>query len=122
MDPDAVAKAFVEHYYKTFDSNRAALAGLYKDSSLLTFEGEKILGAANITAKLVSLPFQQCQHNIATVDCQPSGPSGGMIVFVSGTILTSPTEHPLRFSQVFHLMPIEATFFVQNDMFRLNYG
>ncbi|GJN15632.1 hypothetical protein PR202_gb02565 [Eleusine coracana subsp. coracana] len=90
MDPDAVARAFVEHYYATFDTNRAALATLYQDGSMLTFEGDKILGTTHITNKLTSLPFQQCQHTIATVDCQPSGPQGGMLVFVSGSIRTSP--------------------------------
>ncbi|XP_013623082.1 nuclear transport factor 2A isoform X1 [Brassica napus] len=83
MDPDAVAKAFVEHYYTTFDANRAGLVSLYQEGSMLTFEGQKIQGSQNIVAKLTSLPFQQCKHNITTVDCQPSGPAGGMLVFVS---------------------------------------
>lgn len=50
---------------------------------MLSFEGEKIQGAQNISNKLSSLPFQQCKHDISTVDCQPSGPAGGMMVFVS---------------------------------------
>uniref|UniRef100_M8AVF3 Nuclear transport factor 2 n=1 Tax=Aegilops tauschii TaxID=37682 RepID=M8AVF3_AEGTA len=100
MDPDSVSKAFVQHYYQTFDSNRAALVGLYQDGSMLTFEGEKFGGPAAIAGKLGSLPFQQCQHKIDTVDCQPSGPQGGVLVFVSGTITTGPGEHPLKFSQI----------------------
>lgn len=102
MDPDALSKAFVEHYYSTFDANRAALAGLYQEASMLTFEGQKIQGAQNITDKLAGLPFQQCQHQITTVDCQPSGPAGGMIVFVSGNLLLAGEQHPLKFSQVFY--------------------
>ena len=39
---------------------------------MLTFEGQKIQGSQNIVAKLTTLPFQQCKHNITTVDCQPS--------------------------------------------------
>ncbi|KAL7241011.1 hypothetical protein ACSBR2_006602 [Camellia fascicularis] len=62
MDPDTVAKDFVEHYYSTFDANRAGLANLYQESSMLTFEGQKIQGSQTIVAKLTSLPFQQCQH------------------------------------------------------------
>uniref|UniRef100_A0A804NP46 NTF2 domain-containing protein n=1 Tax=Zea mays TaxID=4577 RepID=A0A804NP46_MAIZE len=108
MDPDAVAKAFVEHYYRTFDTNRAALVGLYQETSMLTFEGQKFQGPSAIAGKLGSLPFQACEHQIVTVDCQPSGPQGGMLVFVSGSIRTGPEEHPIKFSQ--------------NDMFRLNYG
>jgi len=100
MDPDAVAKAFVEHYYRTFDTNRAALVSLYQDTSMLTFEGQKLQGPAAIAGKLGSLPFQHCEHQIVTVDCQPSGPQGGMLVFVSGSIRTAPDEHPMKFSQV----------------------
>ncbi|XP_010926830.1 nuclear transport factor 2B isoform X2 [Elaeis guineensis] len=123
MDPDAVAKAFVEHYYRTFDSNRAGLANLYQDGSMLTFEGAKTQGAQAIAAKLASLPFQQCMHNISTVDCQPSGPAGGMVVFVSGSLQLAGEQHPLKFSQMFHLMPTpQGSFYVLNDIFRLNYA
>lgn len=100
MDPDSVSKAFVEHYYTTFDANRAGLAGLYQDVSMLTFEGQKIMGSQNIVAKLTSLPFQQCKHHISTVDCQPSGPAGGMLVFVSGNLQLAGEQHALKFSQV----------------------
>ncbi|WZZ10531.1 hypothetical protein YC2023_096452 [Brassica napus] len=103
MDPDAVAKAFVEHYYTTFDANRAGLVSLYQEGSMLTFEGQKIQGSQNIVAKLTSLPFQQCKHNITTVDCQPSGPAGGMLVFVSGNLQLAGEQHALKFSQVWHL-------------------
>ncbi|KAK1436627.1 hypothetical protein QVD17_02409 [Tagetes erecta] len=122
MDPDTVAKAFVDHYYSTFDTNRATLATLYQDTSMLTFEGQKILGSANIVAKLTTLPFQQCKHMITTVDCQPSGPSGGMLVFVSGNLQISGEQHALKFSQMFHLMPTLSSFYVLNDIFRLNYA
>lgn len=123
MDPDSLSKAFVDHYYSTFDTNRASLSSLYQDESMLTFEGEKIKGAVNIVTKLTSLPFQQCKHNITTVDCQPSGPAGGMLVFVSGTMQLAGEEHLLKFSQMFHLMPTQqGSFYVFNDIFRLNYA
>nr|ACG33145.1 nuclear transport factor 2 [Zea mays] len=89
---------------------------------MLTFEGQKFQGPSAIAGKLGSLPFQACEHQIVTVDCQPSGPQGGMLVFVSGSIRTGPEEHPIKFSQAFHLLPAAGSFFVQNDMFRLNYG
>ncbi|KAE8698976.1 Nuclear transport factor 2 [Hibiscus syriacus] len=122
MDPDAVAKAFVDHYYSTFDANRAGLGNLYQEGSMLTFEGQKIQGSQSIVAKLTSLPFQQCKHNITTVDCQPSG-AGGVLVFVSGTLQLSGEQHALKFSQMFHLMPTpQGSFYVLNDIFRLNYA
>ncbi|KAI4348322.1 hypothetical protein L6164_009057 [Bauhinia variegata] len=124
MDPDAVAKAFVEHYYSTFDTNRVSLANLYQDNSMLTFEGQKIQGTQNIVAKLTSLPFQRCKHVITTVDCQPSAPTGGgMVVFVSGNLQLADEQHALKFSQMFHLMPTpQGSFYVLNDIFRLNYA
>ncbi|PSS28594.1 Nuclear transport factor 2 like [Actinidia chinensis var. chinensis] len=70
MDPDAVVKAFVEHYYTTFDSIREGLANLYQELSMLTFEGQNTQGSQSIVAKLTSLPFQKCQHAITAVDCQ----------------------------------------------------
>jgi hypothetical protein len=122
MDPDSLSKAFVEHYYTQFDTNRAALVGLYQEGSMLSFEGEKIQGAQAISNKLNSLGFQQCKHNISTVDCQPSGPAGGMLVFVSGSLQLPGEEHLLKFSQMFHLIPNQGSFYVFNDIFRLNYA
>ena len=100
MDPDALAKAFVEHYYSTFDTNRNNLANLYQEGSMLSFEGQKIQGSHNIVAKLTSLPFQQCQHSITTVDSQPSGVNAAMLVFVSGNLQLAGEQHALKFSQV----------------------
>ncbi|PHU25597.1 Nuclear transport factor 2 [Capsicum chinense] len=123
MDPDAVAKAFVEHYYSTFDTNRVGLANLYQESSMLHFEGQKYQGTQSIAGKLTGLPFQQCKHQINTVDCQPSGPAGGMLVFVSGNLSLPGEQHALKFSQMFHLIPTgQGSFYVQNDIFRLNYA
>ncbi|KAI3976031.1 hypothetical protein MKX01_035975 [Papaver californicum] len=122
MDPETVSKAFVEHYYTTFDANRGNLGSLYQETSMLTFEGQQIQGSQNIVAKLNSLPFQQCKHTITTVDCQPSGPLGGMLVFVSGSLQLAGEQHALKFSQMFHLMPAQNSFYVLNDIFRLNYA
>ncbi|CAA6668352.1 unnamed protein product [Spirodela intermedia] len=104
MDPDAVAKAFVEHYYRTFDNNRADLGNLYQDGSMLTFEGAKTQGSQAIVAKLTSLPFQQCLHNI----------------FRGAACLSSLAA--LSSSPMFQLIPTpQGSFYVLNDIFRLNY-
>jgi len=120
-DPDAVAKAFTDHYYNTFDTNRAGLAPLYQDQAFLSFEGQKVQGTANIIQKLTSLPFQQCQHRVSSLDAQPSV-SQGIIIFVTGQILTQGESNPLKFSQIFHLAPVGGSFVITNDLFRLNYG
>ncbi|KAH9327530.1 hypothetical protein KI387_007708, partial [Taxus chinensis] len=97
---EAVAKAFVDHYYHLFDNSRGSLVSLYDETnSMLSFEGQKIQGATNILLKLTSLPFDQCKHNISTIDCQHSGPANGILVFVSGNLQLPGEDHPLRFSQ-----------------------
>ncbi|KAJ1254615.1 hypothetical protein BS78_03G301500 [Paspalum vaginatum] len=121
-DCDAVARAFVEYYYRTFDADRAAL---YGRTSVLSFEGHAVAGAEGIAQKLAQLPFERCRHSVCTVDCQPSPAfPGGILVFVSGNLQLAGEEHQLRFSQMFQLVPSEqgTSFFVQNDIFRLNYG
>ncbi|KAG7675015.1 putative Nuclear transport factor 2B [Nannochloris sp. 'desiccata'] len=117
-DPDA---AFTDHYYNTFDTNRAGLQSLYQEQSMLTFEGQKYMGPAQVMQKLTSLPFQACQHRVSSLDAQPSM-SGGILVFVTGQLLPEGETNPLKFSQTFHLVPVGGSFVVSNDLFRLNYG
>lgn len=81
-------QAFTDHYYNTFDTNRPALAGLYQEQSMLTFEGQKFAGQGAITQKLTSLPFQQCQHRVVSLDAQPSV-SQGVNIFVTGQLIVS---------------------------------
>ncbi|XP_042504614.1 nuclear transport factor 2B-like [Macadamia integrifolia] len=120
---ELVGKAFVDHYYQLFDTNRANLPSLYHPTSMLSFEGQKIQGVEEIARKLTQLPFDHCLHTISTIDSQPSSLPGGIIVFVSGNLQLQGEEHHLRFSQMFHLVPTpEGSFVVQNDIFRLNYG
>merc|ERR1711916_3635 len=124
-DFENVAKAFTTHYYNTFDQNRAALSALYNDSSMMSFEGHKIMGKTNIHAKLTEgLNFQRSRHRLQTVDAHPS-PNNGVLVSVGGEILVDDEEKPLRFSQVFNLQPIpgqQGGFFILSDLFRLHYG
>jgi hypothetical protein len=119
-DPDAVAKAFTDHYYNVFATNRPALASLYQDQSMMTFEGEKFAGGA-ITQKLTSLPFQQCQHRVVSLDAQPSV-SQGINIFVTGQLITEGESQPLKFSQFFHLAHVGGSYVITNEFFRLNYG
>lgn len=120
-DPDAVGSAFISYYYQLFEGNRQSLAPLYQDASMLTFEGLKFAGTQQIVGKLAALPFGACKVHVSSKDFQPSV-SGGIMVFVTGNLMTEGQDHPLKFSQVFHLMPFNNSFVVTNDMFRLNYA
>ncbi|KAH9057532.1 nuclear transport factor 2 [Lactarius vividus] len=111
-DINAIAKQFTEFYYNTFDSNRANLAPLYRDTSMLTFEGTQIQGTSSIIEKLTSLPFAKVLHKVTTLDAQP----------VTGLLVVDDSPNPLQFSQVFQLIPDGGSYYVFNDVFRLNYG
>ncbi|KAI0747602.1 nuclear transport factor 2 [Daedaleopsis nitida] len=122
-DINAIAKQFTDFYYTTFDTNRVGLQSLYRDVSMLSWEGTPILGASAISEKLTSLPFEKVQHQVTTLDAQPSSPSvASLIVSVTGMLLIDDNVHPLQFSQIFHLIPDGGSYYVYNDIFRLNYG
>ncbi|KAJ6546975.1 nuclear transport factor 2 [Mycena capillaripes] len=120
---DGVAGQFVDFYYATFDSNRKNLEPLYRDASMLTFEGDPILGATAIVQKLASLPFQKVQHKVTTKDAQPSSENeASLLVSVTGLLVVDDSPNPLQFSQIFHLKPEGGSYYVFNDIFRLNYA
>merc|ERR1712216_693728 len=83
---DAVGQAFITYYYQVFDNDRSQLGSLYKDEvSMLNFEHNpgrpgQFKGTAQILEKLQNLPFQKVQHQVVTIDCQPTpgrGCAGG---------------------------------------------
>ncbi|KAG6850422.1 Nuclear transport factor 2 [Arthromyces matolae] len=122
-DINAIAKQFTDFYYNTFDTNRADLAPLYRDTSMLTWEGSPIQGASGIVEKLSSLPFSKVVHKVVTLDAQPSSPSiASLIVSVTGLLMVDAGENALQFSQIFQLIPDGSSYYVYNDIFRLNYG
>ncbi|KAI8875697.1 nuclear transport factor 2 [Backusella circina FSU 941] len=122
-DINSVAKAFTDFYYQTFDATRQQLTPLYREQSMLTFEGQQFVGASNIVEKLVSLPFQKVQHRVSTTDAQPGAPgSGAIIVAVTGALLIDEEQNPQMFSQTFHLIPENNSYWVYNDIFRLCYA
>ncbi|KAI8148915.1 nuclear transport factor 2 [Fennellomyces sp. T-0311] len=121
-DFNEVSKAFVKFYYDTFDSNRASLLPLYRDPSMLTFEGQQFRGAQAIVEKLASLPFSKVAHRVSTIDAQPSFNDGAILVSVTGQLLVDEEQNPQMFSQAFHLVPDNGQYWVYNDIFRLNYA
>lgn len=122
FDYASLAQQFVQVYYQQFETARANLASLYRDSSMMTFETNQVQGSQAIVEKLTTLPFQKVQHEIATLDAQPGTPGNrDVIVMVTGRLLIDNEQTPQRYSQVFHLVPEGETYFVYNDIFRLVY-
>ncbi|ANB13558.1 Ntf2p [Sugiyamaella lignohabitans] len=89
---------------------------------MLTFETTQVQGVKAIIEKLTSLPFQKVLHNISSLDAQPASPNGDVIVMVTGALIVDDESTTQRYSQVFHLIPEGGSYFVFNDIFRLNYG
>lgn len=122
-DINQVADQFVKYYYQTFTSNRANLVSLYDATSMLSFEGEQFQGPEAIAGKLSSLPLFKVEPQIDTMDTQMSNPSAGSIlVFITGRMIIDDESNPQRFSQTFNLYPSNNSFFIFNEIFRLNYG
>ncbi|EKM83103.1 hypothetical protein AGABI1DRAFT_125583 [Agaricus bisporus var. burnettii JB137-S8] len=116
-----LAAQFTQFYYPTFAANRAGLAALYRDDSKLTWEGGQVVGQAAIVEKLTTLPFQKVEHKVLTTDMQPME-NNNLIIVVTGLLVVDDSQNPLQFSQAFVLKQVEQSFYVQNDVFRLNYG
>ncbi|EEU47298.1 uncharacterized protein NECHADRAFT_67151 [Fusarium vanettenii 77-13-4] len=120
---EEVAKQFIEFYYNTFDSDRKALAALYRPESMLTFESASVLGAEPIIEKLTSLPFEKVKHQVNTLDAQPSNGEGGIIILITGALLVDEEQRPMNFSQSFQLArDAGGNYFVYNDIFKLVFG
>ncbi|KAK4493763.1 hypothetical protein PRZ48_014948 [Zasmidium cellare] len=120
-DFEGIAKQFVQFYYQTFDQNRQQLASLYREDSMLTFEQSPTQGVGAIVTKLTELPFQKVEHQVSTLDAQPSNTSGGILVVVSGALLVDEERRPMSYTQTFQLLPADGSYYVFNDIFRLVY-
>ncbi|KAG7086514.1 Nuclear transport factor 2 [Marasmius oreades] len=122
-DINAIAKQFTDFYYTTFDTDRSSLGSLYREASMLSWEGQPVQSSAKIVEKLITLPFAKVQHKVLTIDAQPSSPTvASLICSVTGLLLVDDSPNPLQFSQIFHLIPDGQSYYVYNDIFRLNYG
>ena len=58
------------------------------------------------------------QHKVDTRDAQPTGDGQSLVVLVTGMLLVDDGQNPLKFSQLFTLLPEGGSFYVFNDVFR----
>eukprot|EP00727_Mastigamoeba_balamuthi_P005724 m51a1_g1771 putative nuclear transport factor 2-like (123) ;mRNA; r:316174-317052 len=118
---EALGKAFVQHYYNAFGSNRASLASLYRPESMLTFENDRVMGAQNIVAKLSSLP--NFAPSVLTFDVQPSANNQGALVFLTCNLKFE--NNVMKYCEVFNVVPIPGapgqSFFILNHQFRIQH-
>eukprot|EP01083_Nonionella_stella_P183779 665000_1 len=121
LDIQAIGSGFVNTYYDLFGNDRSKLEIYYRDPSCLSYEGQGYQGTKKIMNKLRNLPIKSIQHNSKTIDVQPSG-CGGLMIFVTGDLTLDNIKNPVKFSQSFHIVPINAStskFWIHNDIFRL---
>merc|ERR1719251_862525 len=104
MSAQDIATHFVKHYFGLFDGgNRAQLGSLYRDQSMLSFEGEAFKGVQQIINKLTNLKFQKSQHSVNNMLVQDTG-DGGMMILVIGSIKVDDSPNSIKFSQNFLIM------------------
>ncbi|CCW63575.1 unnamed protein product [Phytomonas sp. EM1] len=118
MSFQEVGAQFVQHYYAFFSTQRAQLAGVYRASTLLTWQSEQLQGVEAITARFANLGFTEAQFKTDSVDCQPSL-SGGVLVVVNGEVALKDERHPLKFNDVFHLAQDNGQWYVSNQIFNI---
>lgn len=116
-----IGETFVKQYYLIFDGEREGREKLvnfyHAELSLMSFEGVQVQGAAAILDKIKTLSFNKIARAITTVDCQPTF-DGGVLVNILGQLKMD--EDPVHaFAQTFVLKPMNDSFFIQHDSFRL---
>ncbi|CAF0812586.1 unnamed protein product [Didymodactylos carnosus] len=115
-----VGKAFIQHYYQTFDTgSRESVAALYEPSvGRMDFNGAKTaVGVAEITERLRSYTFTTINHTVSTIDIQQTYDNGILIV-VTG-MLRADNDQPMQFTETFLLKGANNSWFVVNNFFRL---
>jgi len=138
----AGAESFVKQiYFSMFDTKREDIFHIYRDNSVVVWNGHAILGVKAILEFFKTIP--PSQHSCESMDCQPialpgEDPSRSILVNVGGTVAyfagsQSYTSHADKkgnsathqFSQTF-VLTLEATsstggrqYFVASDNFRL---
>lgn len=117
-----VIKSFIEFYYSTYDSNRAALVSLYRPQSCYTTETIRLRGAEKILEQLQSLPGVQHDPSSITADVQQVNGNQILLVFVTGRLLLAEESNPLNFSETFLLLQEGQNYFVGNHIFKFKYG
>ena len=68
---------------------------------MLTFEGQQFQGSEAIVGKLTQIG--QVQHDVKTIDVQPSRDSSSIIIFVTGSVRIG-GDNPLHFCEIFQLV------------------
>eukprot|EP00483_Globobulimina_turgida_P008872 UN08890 len=83
---------------------------------MMTYEGSQHKGQKSIMQKLTSLQFKTIKHETKTMDVQPSG-AGGLIIVVTGDLFIDESKNGIKFCEIFHLMKENNSFWIHNLVF-----
>jgi hypothetical protein len=61
-------------------------------------------------------------HRVLSLDCQPTAAAAGSVLVVVTGQLSIDDGPGLNYNQTFQLMPAGQSYYVLNDIFRLNLG
>ena len=110
---DQVGEAFVEQYYKLFDSNqKQVLINMYHANALLTYEDSKVMGQSAIRDILLNkVTFQIIRRTVTECDCQPT-PDDGVVIMITGKLTKSDGDQAHPYTEVFVLKPDAGTYVI----------
>ncbi|KAJ5876259.1 Nuclear transport factor 2 Eukaryote [Penicillium soppii] len=119
-DYHGIARAFVEHFYRTFDNYeaRSSLASLYRPESKLRWEGQEFQGAQDIIAQLIKPEMKTVKTKINTTDPSPSVDNGVLVVVTGNLVIDNAFDKPFAFTSTFLLSPIPGQpggYFIYNQ-------
>lgn len=117
-----VAKQFIEFYYTTFDTNRQALAQMYRPQSNFTLEDTKVQGPQAIMERLAEMPEVQHDPASLTADVQQVNGNALLLIFVTGRLVLKDETNPLNFTETFQIVQDGGSYFIGNHMFKFKYG
>merc|ERR1711957_182618 len=114
-----IGEQTVQQFYQLYDA-RQNMQQMYETQSLFTFEGQDVQGAMQIVQKLMSLGFQQVQHQVQKVNCQPvPGSPDKVMVNVVGNMLVNGSQN-VKFAENFLLMKRPTgQWFILNNTFNV---
>lgn len=127
---DETGLVFACNYYAILSqgvNGLPLLENLYADNSVLSHEGERLIGRSAILAKLqqvvrIHATFGNATHCVEDISCQAINDTGAVLVHLKGTtqLCGAKNAPPSVFKEVFVLYQAETgEYYVANQIFRL---
>lgn len=120
---NTIAQNFLVYYENLFNTDRAGLSILFKETSTMTFEGGSVYGQELIIKKLLEMPMKKIRREISTLDVQKIGAcNDAILISVTGHLLVDEETKPQSYCETFVLVPSQQAYWISNMNFRLTYS